>query len=264
MDFALVHKGIELALAAAIALNIALGTGPSTPQNTEPSVIESQNLPSEEIVILHDLSSITKGDDVNLKMVTKEVEPAESNALVTVEEPTKVFTVSEPTPKPSIKPSEDPKETPQPSKKPESSKEPEKEEKAETKSPLPSVTPSQSPAPMTSSNADMLFQMTNDHRAKIGKSLFEKEERLCKIAQERAPMVNEELKNGSLHKGFKEMNLPYWATENLAAYQTMKENFQFLVTDYIHRIAIEGDYKYSCTACVGTSCSQIFSSFVFK
>lgn len=277
MDFALIHKGIELASVAAVALNISLSPGPSSPQNTavqKPFVSESQNLPADETVVLQDLSSLTKSDEVNLKMVIREPDPFENNALVTVEEPPKVFTVYEPTPKPSVLASAKPveesekEEIPEPSKKPESSKEPVKtEEKKENKSPAPSVSaaPSSSPAAaLTGSNADILFQMTNDHRAKIGKPAFEKEERLCKIAETRAPMVNQELKSGTLHKGFKEMNLPYWATENLAAYQTMKENFQFLVTDYIHRVAIESDHKYSCTACVGTSCSQIFSSFVSK
>lgn len=278
MDFALLHKGVELATLAAAALNISIAQPPSSPQKTEiekPALIESKNLPEENEVV-QDLSFITKNDEISLKMVTKEANPLENNLLVTVEEPEKVFTVFEPTPKPSATPvakaSEEPEDAPLPSKKPvtspkpESSKQPEKtEEKKETKSPEPSPTPTSVPVGnLNSPNADLLFKMTNDHRAKIGKAAFEKDERLCKIAEQRAPQVNGELATGTLHKGFKALNLPYWATENLAAYSTVQEDFNFLVNDYIHRVAIESDHKYSCVACVGASCSQIFSSFVSK
>lgn len=267
MDFTALHQGVMLAatIVAGVTFSFPSDSPAAGDHLTNPGIISSYNLPIETAApeSLQNLNSLTQPISDQLKLVVKEVRAEE---VVTVEQPQVVFTVVEPTPKPS--PSASPKETAEKEDKPiseEAEEEPEAKQSKETPAPSPSVIPSVAPTPtLTSSNADILFQMTNDHRAKIGKPAFEKDDRLCKIAEGRAPQVNSELSSGTLHKGFKALNLPYWATENLAAYQTMKENFHFLVTDYIHRVAIESDHKYSCTACVGTSCSQIFSSFVSK
>ncbi len=115
------------------------------------------------------------------------------------------------------------------------------------------------------SGSELLFQMANQHRAKLGLGVFEKDEKICQIAQQRAPQVyGEVFTAGPMHKGFYALNLPYWAAENIASYQTIEENFNFWIADYIHRKAIEGDYKYSCVACFGNSCSQIFTSYIPK
>jgi uncharacterized protein YkwD len=114
-------------------------------------------------------------------------------------------------------------------------------------------------------NPELLFDMANQHRAKIGLSLFEKEERMCKLAKYRAPMLQHEIfGNGVMHAGLKALNLPYWVTENIAGYRTEQQIFDFWITDYIHKIAVEGDYKYSCVACHGNTCTQVFSSLVPK
>lgn len=279
MDFVQLQSGIlQLAISAAAALNISFAPITSTSPETNityPGLIESYNLPSEietkETAPLQDLSSVTKADDVNLKMVVKGPE-VEKEILVTVELPTIVYTVRAPSPKPliitsaipSTKPSSRPEiSEPEPSKKPETAKKEEVkvEEKKEVKSPELSAVPVTTPS---TPNAEKLFQMVNDHRSKLGKAPFEKDGRLCKIAEARAPAVNTELKNGTLHKGFKDLNLPYWATENIASYQTIQENFNFWISDYIHRAAIEGDHKFSCVACTVASCSQIFTSFTLK
>lgn len=277
MDLTALHKGvIQLAASAAAIFNISIA--PAAPQNEgllqSPEVIESQNLPLQTISASPDvappksLNAVTEPETEGLKMVFKlpETKPEE---IVTVEQPPVIFTVQDP--KPSSKPEEvlGPQEATASAEKTEEKPEPkipdkpqpEEPKKEETQSPEPSASPIST---SSSSNADILFQMTNDHRASIGKPALEKDERLCKIAEGRAPQVNGELSSGNLHKGFKELNLPYWATENIASYATMKENFNFLVTDYIHKKAIESDAKYSCTACSGTSCSQIFSSFISK
>ena len=271
MDFSALHQGVMTALTAVASVTFAIS--PAAPQSevplTNPEILQSYNLPTDTLKspeTLQNLNTLTAPVTDQLKLVVKEVHAEE---ITTVEEPPRIFTVAEPTPKPSpsTKPVEDSKE----SESKENSKESETKqkeepisEKTETKaSPSPSASP-KTEVTLNSSNAEILFQMTNDHRAKIGKPAFEKEERLCKIAESRAPMVKSELASGTLHKGFKELNLNYWATENIAAYQTMSENFNFLITDYIHKKAIESDAKYSCTACTGTSCSQIFSSFVPK
>lgn len=279
MDFVQLKSGIlQLAISAAAVLNISFAPLTSTSPETNityPGLIESYNLPSEietkETAPLQDLSSVTKTDDVNLKMVVKGPE-VEKEMLVTVELPTIVYTVSTPSPKPltttsaipSTKPSSKPEiSEPEPSKKLETAKKEEVkvEEKEEVKSPEPSAVPVTTPS---TPNAEKLFQMVNEYRANLGLPAFEKEQSICEIAKQRAPQVNGELKSGTLHKGFKALDLPYWATENIAAYSTIEENLKFWLADYIHKKAIESDNKYSCVACSGSACSEIFTNFIKK
>jgi uncharacterized protein YkwD len=267
MDLTTLQQGVMFAVSAVASATFSFPS--SVPAHGaslyKPEIIESYNLSTMETLdsnlepgSIQNLNTLTSPVTDNIKLVIKESPTPES--IITVEQPPAVSTVTQPTSKPT--PSSSPKLTAEP----ESSPSPVvKEEKSAAQLSEVKAESSPSPSPVsTSSNADLLFQMTNDYRAKMGKPAFEKEERLCKIAEQRAPDVKPELASGTLHKGFKELNLPYWATENIAAYQTMEENFKFLSTDFIHRKAIESDAKYSCTACVGTSCSQIFSSFLSK
>lgn len=113
-------------------------------------------------------------------------------------------------------------------------------------------------------SSDLIFQMINDHRASLSLPAFEKEAKLCEIAQYRAPQLQEEVANGTIHKGFYDMNLPFWATENMAYYQSEQQNMNFWLGSYIHRSAIEGDYKYSCGSCSGNACVQIFTNYIPK
>lgn len=279
MDLTALQTG-AIQLAAAIAATVNLTFAPADPVPVDPnlqypSLISSYNLteakvsslsynlhvevvePSESPAILTDLKA-SEDKDIKLEMVTKEPEAEEE--LTTVEQPPIIYTVSNPTPKPSASPSQKPQE-----KDSEASGEPERKEKVKEKKETPAPSPSATVALVqTSTSADQMFQMSNDYRAKLGKPAFEKDDRLCKIAEGRAPMINDELKTGNLHKGFKDLNLPYWATENIAAYSSIQQNFDFWVRDYIHRVALESSHKYSCVACSGTSCSQIFSGFVPK
>lgn len=243
--------------ALSIVTTLYLTFAPVNPPTVDPNLryperISSYNL-SQETEILKPLQNLrTPSGEDKLVMVVKEPEPEK---LVTVDQPPVVYTVAQPPPKPSI--ISETKET----NVTEQTETKKKIEVKETRSPEPSSIPV---AELGSSNADKLFQMANEHRSKLGKGAFEKDDRLCKIAEERAPQVDGELSSGTLHKGFKTLNLPYWATENIAAYQTIEEDFKFWIADYIHRIAIEGDHKYSCVACVSASCSQIFTNFVSK
>lgn len=138
-------------------------------------------------------------------------------------------------------------------------------------SPSPTTQPSTTPSPTpvtskpTSQNFDLIWQMVNDHRAKIGLPPFEKDERLCKIAETRGPQLNNEVfGDGVIHQGMRDMNLPYWNTENVVAYETEQKNFDWWISDDIHRRAIESNNKYSCGTCFGNACVQEFSSFVPK
>lgn len=195
--------------------------------------------------------------DTSYKHVSKQPE-VEETILVTVELPPVIYTVTKPLPAP-IKSRQvgEPKPTTMPVKK-------DPETPLQTPSPTPTPIPSSTTVPMGNSNSELLFQMVNEYRVTLGLKAFEKDERLCKIAQDRAPQVNNELSGGTLHKGFKDLNLPYWATENIASYLTIEENLKFWLSDYIHKKAIESDSKYSCISCFGASCSQIFTSFIEK
>jgi uncharacterized protein YkwD len=149
--------------------------------------------------------------------------------------------------------------------------------------PTPSVRPTPHNTPLTSSVAsahvstksltpvanslsgDIIFDLVNKHRASIGKAAFQKNAELCTIASARAPQIYEELYKGKgLHTGFKALNLSYWATENIANYQSEQIMVNWWLSDSIHKKAIESDHTYSCAACSGKFCSQIFTSFVKK
>ncbi len=277
MDLTALSQSVITALTAvaSVTLSISPVVPPSEVKLTDPEIISSYNLPAETSSpeSLQNLNIISNAQE-GMKLIVKEAQAEEITVKqpeYTVEQPEVIFTVAEPTPKPALLAKSSPE--------PDINKiyDTVKTSLADSEKPKPSSTPSSTPSPSpqaassvktevtpSSSNGQILFDMTNSHRSKIGKPAFEKDERLCKIAEARAPQVPGELAGGTLHKGFKDLNLPYWATENIAAYSTMEQNFNFLITDYIHKKAIESDAKYSCTACVGTSCSQIFSSFLPK
>ncbi len=217
--------------------------------NIEPPSVASPEavfIPSEELV------TVTSSE------ITFEIEKEATAApVVTVEKPKKVAKVS-----PS--PSASSKQVAADSKKNAISLQPSvvsKKQEAEKKE---AVTPLTIVAKL-SDGAEKLFAMVNDHRSKIGLPAFEKDSKVCEMVASRAPQVYDEVfKEGPMHKGFKALNLSYWATENIAAYDTIEKNFDFWLRDDIHRKAIESAAKYSCVACSGTYCSQIFTSFTPK
>jgi uncharacterized protein YkwD len=114
-------------------------------------------------------------------------------------------------------------------------------------------------------NADLVFQMINDHRTKLGLTPFEKEAKLCSLAEYRRPQLHNEIfGSGYVHQGLRNMNLPYWITENMAGYGSEQANFNWWLRSSLHRSAIEGNYKYSCGACDNTTCAQLFTSYIPK
>lgn len=125
------------------------------------------------------------------------------------------------------------------------------------------------PAPVsvpsiTSLNADLILQLINNHRTEIGLAPFEKDDTVCQIAQARVPQLQTEVSTFTLHKGFYDMNLPFWATENMAYYPTEQQDMDFWLRSPVHRSAIEGNYKYSCGVCYGNVCAQIFTNYLPK
>lgn len=114
-------------------------------------------------------------------------------------------------------------------------------------------------------NADLILELINAHRAKIGKVPFQKEASLCSLAQTRSTELHDELfVKGGLHSGLYNRNLPYWVTENAKYGSNEAGTVQWWLNSQVHRRAIEGDSIYSCGACQDTQCSQLFTSFTPK
>lgn len=264
MHFETLTKGIYSMI---VSVGMAVGTTlmPSPPPPSSPDlqrpIVESANMVSENYNLEKPQDSATEHSqeelviDPNVAIVlapdtTPEIEKeATASPVVTVEKPKKVVS-----PQPSaISQKQTEKKVEAESVK--------SEVKAEKKD---EITPKTIAAKLTD-GAEKLFTLANQHRAKIGLPALEKEERICQMVAQRAPQVYDEVfKEGPMHKGFKALNLPYWATENIAAYDSIDKNFDFWLRDDIHRKAIESAAKYSCVACSGTYCSQIFTSFIPK
>jgi uncharacterized protein YkwD len=123
-----------------------------------------------------------------------------------------------------------------------------------------------STTPLTSKlDPEYIFNKVNEHRKGISLPAFEKDEELCKLASSRAPEIyNEIYGSGSMHAGLRSRQIPYWINENIATYNSEDAMINWWLNDYIHKIAMEGNYKYSCVACSGISCSQLFTNYIPK
>lgn len=122
------------------------------------------------------------------------------------------------------------------------------------------------PATGPNLNPELVFQLINAHRVDIGKPAFVKDEALCSLASTRSSELYGELFEGKgyLHSGLYNRNLPYWITENAKWGSNEAGTVQWWLHSPIHRSAIEGDYMYSCGACQGSMCSQLFTSYTPK
>lgn len=110
-------------------------------------------------------------------------------------------------------------------------------------------------------NADILFSMVNSYRVSKGLPEFQKDERTCSLAASRAPEVEDEIMNGTMHNGLRNRNLNYWNTENIISMRNETEAFNWWINDQIHKDAIESKNMYSCVACSGNSCAEEFTSY---
>lgn len=111
-------------------------------------------------------------------------------------------------------------------------------------------------------SADVLFDLVNTYRQKLNLPAFIKDESLCSITTSRAPEVyNEIFVQGPMHKGFYSKNLPYFATENIIYMRNEESALNWWLNSPIHKNAVLGKYTYSCIACSGQSCSEIFTNF---
>ncbi len=123
------------------------------------------------------------------------------------------------------------------------------------------VAPPRAEKPSHSLNADTLFGIINEYRTQIGLAPFQKDQAICDIAKQRGPALDYEVETGTIHAGFRQLNLPYWATENMKYGGNEQEMFNWWMNSYIHRKAIEGSFRYSCGECYGNSCAQIFTDY---
>ncbi len=132
--------------------------------------------------------------------------------------------------------------------------------------PTPTAAPIITPLPISTGglNADHLFNLVNNHRISRGLPPFEKEGRLCEVAQSRAPEIRGEITNGTLHSGLRNRGLPYRVYENAIWMSSEERAFAWWMNSGIHRASIEGNYKYSCTSCHENACVQLFSNFEAK
>lgn len=114
-------------------------------------------------------------------------------------------------------------------------------------------------------NADILFDMSNNHRVGKGLAPFQKDERICSLAAARAPQIAAEIAGGYMHAGKDSHNFPYRFTENIVTMRTEAEAFNFWLNDGraddIHQVQMEAPNTHSCVACNGNACVQLFTSF---
>lgn len=128
--------------------------------------------------------------------------------------------------------------------------------------PIPTLSPA---APVLGLNADTIFTLVNTQRSANGLPSLQKNNTVCSIANQRAPQVYDEIfTTGKLDSGLKAMNLSYWLTENIINDSSEQDAVDWWMADSSHRQVILGNYKYSCVACSGFNCAQIFTSLVPK
>lgn len=114
-------------------------------------------------------------------------------------------------------------------------------------------------------NSDILYNLVNQYRRNIGLYEFKKTPELCQLAQERSTEIyNEIFITRNMHSGLYSRDLPYRITENIIYANTEEEALRWWLNSHVHRHAIESNYKYSCLACSGNSCSELFTSYEIK
>lgn len=114
---------------------------------------------------------------------------------------------------------------------------------------------------LSSGESEALYSKVNDYRTSNGLPAFERSERLCAIARERAPEIAGEVATGSIHSGFYGRGYGYPDVENAVGMGSVDANFNWWVNSGLHRGSILGpDLKYSCLECSNGNCVQIFSA----
>ena len=110
-------------------------------------------------------------------------------------------------------------------------------------------------------NADTIQDLINAFRTRAGLTPFMREDNVCSLAKIRSMELAGELANGVLHSGLYNRNLPYWIWENAKVGSDEQGTVTWWLNSPIHRSSMVGNYKYSCGACTGSYCSQLFTSY---
>lgn len=116
-------------------------------------------------------------------------------------------------------------------------------------------------------NSDVIFSLVNQIRASHGLEPFAVDDRVCAIANERAPELYAEIYvNGNMHAGLarRQPTIPFLVTENMISQNTEQEAVNWWMNSYIHRSAILGSHTHGCVRCEGNNCVMVFTSFIAK
>ena len=115
-------------------------------------------------------------------------------------------------------------------------------------------------------NTDLIFDLINDHRTSKGLPAYQKDDRLCSIAQKRAPQLNNEMFGGGyVHQGFNQMDLDHWITENMVHQPSEQSALNWWLNSSLHRRAVEStSHTHSCGICSGNTCIQLFTGWIEK
>lgn len=110
-------------------------------------------------------------------------------------------------------------------------------------------------------DSESIFDLVNQYRASLGLAPFEKDDKVCELAQTRSTEISGELTNGTLHSGLYNRNLPYWIFENAKVGSDEEGTLSWWLSSPLHHESIVRDYKFSCVKCKGSVCSELFTSY---
>ena len=113
---------------------------------------------------------------------------------------------------------------------------------------------------------EIILSLINQHRTDRGLTPLVEHQDLCTIAQSRVSELDEEIFGPTpMHQGMRDRNFSYWITENLIHQPTEEAAFNWWISSPVHRRAIESStHIYTCGACQGNNCTQLFTSFITR
>lgn len=116
------------------------------------------------------------------------------------------------------------------------------------------------PTPIQNLDSDKLFQLVNEWRTQNGYQPYIVDERLCKIASDRADDLINDFSHQDLYDKYS--NYPYVMQENIVHSETSESvALKWWLNSPSHLAGLQKPYVYSCIRCYKNDCSQIFSSF---